>query len=115
RIPQMNASLSTLAIVGLAGASGGAVVAAWSHSSLAEGALWALFVLAVWHVMRHGGTAARLALAPSRAAYLVALGGGITVNGVAAAPRDGVAVSGEAELVLRAEAGAEVVMVEVRA
>lgn len=61
------------------------------------------------------GAEARLALAPGRAAYLVALGGGISVNGVAAAPRDGVAVSGEAELVLRAEEGAEVVVVDVRA
>lgn len=43
-VPQTNVSLRTLAIVGLAGASLGAVVAAWSHSSPAEGALWALFV-----------------------------------------------------------------------
>ncbi len=60
------------------------------------------------------GAEARLALAPGRAAYLVALGGGISVNGVAAAPRDGVAVSGEGELVLRAAEGAEVVVVDVR-
>ncbi len=60
------------------------------------------------------GTETRLTLAPGRAAYLVATGGRVSVNGVLAGPRDGVAISGETELVLRAEGTAEVVLVDVR-
>ena len=58
------------------------------------------------------GEAVRHRLAPGHVAYLVAAAGRITVNGVAAGPRDGVAVTDEAEIVITAEDAAEVVLVE---
>ena len=51
---------------------------------------------------------------PSRHLYLVAPTGRITVNGQAADPRDGIAVTGEARLEIRAEDDAEIVMVDAR-
>ncbi|WP_241763099.1 hypothetical protein [Acidiphilium sp. PM] len=54
-------------------------------------------------------------MAPGRAAYLVPATGAVTVNGRAAAARDGVAVSGERAIVI--EAGTEeteLVLVDVR-
>lgn len=47
-----------------------------------------------------------------RPAYLVPARGAITVNGVAAQARDGVAIDGEAEVVLAATADAEIVVVQ---
>jgi Pirin-related protein len=47
-----------------------------------------------------------------RAAYLVAARGRVTVNGLALGPRDGVAVSDEDAIAVRAEEDAELVMVE---
>ena len=61
--------------------------------------------LAAGQVVRH-------ALAPGRRAYLVPAVGEVTVNGVAAGPRDGIAVSDEAELVITATSDAELVLVE---
>lgn len=58
------------------------------------------------------GQVVRHALAPGRRAYLVPASGTIRVNGAAAGPRDGVAVTDEAELVITATSDAEVVMVE---
>ena len=49
---------------------------------------------------------------PSRHLYLVAPTGRITVNGQPADPRDGIAVTGEARLEIRAEDEAEIVMVD---
>ena len=49
---------------------------------------------------------------PARHLYLVAPTGRITVNGQPAAPRDGIAVTGEARLEIRAEDEAEIVMVD---
>ena len=51
---------------------------------------------------------------PGRHAYLVAPVGRITVNGVAASPRDGIAVTGEEEIVVEAQERAEVVLVDAR-
>ncbi len=51
---------------------------------------------------------------PARHLYLVAPTGRITVNGQAANPRDGVAVTGEARLEIRAEDDAEIVLVDAR-
>jgi redox-sensitive bicupin YhaK (pirin superfamily) len=58
------------------------------------------------------GETVRHTLAPGHVAYLVPAVGRITVNGVAAGTRDGVAVSDERELVITADADAEVVLVE---
>ncbi|HYF09392.1 MAG TPA: pirin family protein, partial [Acetobacteraceae bacterium] len=52
-------------------------------------------------------------LAPGRAAYLVSARGAITVNGVAANARDGVAIREEREITIAATEDAELVMVEV--
>src|SRR3954463_14569495 len=60
------------------------------------------------------GETAELALDPDRHAYLVAVGGAIEVNGRRAEPRDGVAVTGEAALSLRALEDAEIVFVDAR-
>ena len=62
-------------------------------------------VLAAGETVRH-------ALAPGHKAYLVPAVGRVTVNGVAAGTRDGVAVADEAELVITADEAAELVMVE---
>jgi redox-sensitive bicupin YhaK (pirin superfamily) len=47
-----------------------------------------------------------------RAAYLVPARGTITVNGIEAAARDGIAVDGETELIIAAKDDAEIVLVE---
>lgn len=51
---------------------------------------------------------------PSRHLYLVAPTGRITVNDLAANPRDGIAVTGETRLEIRAEDDAEIVLVDAR-
>ncbi|MGE5723042.1 MAG: pirin family protein [Sphingomonadales bacterium] len=60
-----------------------------------------------------GGTA-ELSLDPARHAYLVAARGAIEVNGVRAEPRDGVAVTGEAQVRIKALDDAEIVLVDAR-
>jgi len=60
------------------------------------------------------GESAGLTLDRSRHVYLVAATGSIEVNGVAAEARDGVAVTGEEELTVRAVGDAEVVLVDAR-
>jgi quercetin 2,3-dioxygenase len=60
------------------------------------------------------GETAQLDVDPARHVYLVGLGGGIEVNGVTAAPRDGVAVTGEPRLTIRALGDAEIVLVDSR-
>jgi quercetin 2,3-dioxygenase len=57
---------------------------------------------------------AELTLDPSRHAYLVAVGGAIEVNGRRAEPRDGVAVTGETRLTIKALEDAEIVLVDAR-
>ena len=47
-----------------------------------------------------------------RAAYLVPARGAVTVNGVAAGARDGVAIEGEAEITVAATEDCEIVMVD---
>jgi redox-sensitive bicupin YhaK (pirin superfamily) len=51
---------------------------------------------------------------PARHLYLVAPTGRITINGQTANPRDGIAVTGEAQLEIRAEDDAEIVLVDAR-
>jgi redox-sensitive bicupin YhaK (pirin superfamily) len=60
------------------------------------------------------GETARLSLDPARHAYLVATQGPIEVNGVRAEARDGVAITGEAEVAITALADAEIVLVDAR-
>jgi len=51
-------------------------------------------------------------LAPGRRAYLVALGGPITLNGVALGDRDGAAITEETTIEIAAEAEAEIVLAD---
>ena len=60
------------------------------------------------------GETAELALDPSRHAYLVATTGPIEVNGVRAEPRDGVAITGEEKVTIKALEDAEIVLVDAR-
>lgn len=59
------------------------------------------------------GRTAELTLAPGRAAYLVPVSGTVTVNGVTANARDGVAISDERSVTITATRAAELVVVEV--
>jgi hypothetical protein len=61
------------------------------------------------------GQTVELALAPGRAAYLVPVNGKVTVNGVAASARDGVAITGETSVTIVATEPTEVVVVDVAA
>jgi quercetin 2,3-dioxygenase len=58
------------------------------------------------------GQEIRHALDPARHYYLVPAVGALTVNGHAVKARDGVAISGESELVLKASADAEILLVD---
>ena len=60
------------------------------------------------------GESLTLPLDPARHQYLVAPVGQITVNGLPVAPRDGVAITGESELVVSASEDAELVLVDAR-
>lgn len=62
----------------------------------------------------NAGESAELALDPSRHVYLVAVGGAVEVNGVRAEPRDGIAITGEESLRIRALGDSEVVLVDAR-
>jgi redox-sensitive bicupin YhaK (pirin superfamily) len=63
--------------------------------------------------LREGETA-ELSLDPSRHVYLVGLGAPIEVNGVRAEPRDGVAITSEDKIAIRALGDAEIVLVDAR-
>jgi redox-sensitive bicupin YhaK (pirin superfamily) len=60
------------------------------------------------------GETAELRLDPNRHAYLVATGSPIEVNGNRAEPRDGIAVTGEDRLEIKALGDAEIVLVDAR-
>ena len=60
------------------------------------------------------GESAELRLDPSRHVYLVAAKGAIEVNGIRAEPRDGVAVTGEDKVAIKAIDEAEIVLVDAR-
>jgi redox-sensitive bicupin YhaK (pirin superfamily) len=60
------------------------------------------------------GETALLRLDSARHAYAVALGGAVEVNGRRAEPRDGIAVTGEERIALRALEDAEIVLVDAR-
>ena len=60
------------------------------------------------------GETAELVLDPTRHVYLVAVDGTVEVNGVAARPRDGVAITGEERIAIRALEDTEIVLVDAR-
>ena len=60
------------------------------------------------------GETAELTVDPARHVYLVGLGSPIEVNGVRAEPRDGVAITGEERIAIRALGEAEIVLVDAR-
>jgi len=60
------------------------------------------------------GETAELQLDPARHVYLVAVDGTVEVNGVAARPRDGVAITGEERIAIRALEDSEIVLVDAR-
>ena len=60
------------------------------------------------------GETAMLTLDPARHVYLVATQGPIEVNGVRAEPRDGVAITGEDKVAIKALDAAEIVLVDAR-
>jgi quercetin 2,3-dioxygenase len=62
-----------------------------------------------------GGQTTELTLAPGRAAYLVPVNGAVTVNGLLAQARDGVAISDERSVTITATKPTELVGVEVAA
>jgi redox-sensitive bicupin YhaK (pirin superfamily) len=61
-----------------------------------------------------GGETAELSLDPTRHTYLVPVNGAAEVTGVPAGARDGVAVTGEDKIVIRALEDTEVVLVDAR-
>jgi redox-sensitive bicupin YhaK (pirin superfamily) len=61
------------------------------------------------------GQTTELTLAPGRAAYLVPVNGSVTVNGVTANARDGIAIQDEASVTIVATEPTELVVVEVAA
>jgi quercetin 2,3-dioxygenase len=61
------------------------------------------------------GQATEFPLAPGRAAYLVPVNGAVTVNGVVAQARDGVAITDERLVTITATKATELVVVEVAA
>jgi hypothetical protein len=60
------------------------------------------------------GDTAELTLDPTRHTYLVPVNGAVEVNGVRAEARDGVAVTGEVRIVIRAIDDTELVLVDAR-
>jgi quercetin 2,3-dioxygenase len=60
------------------------------------------------------GETVELALNPGRHAYLVAVGGAIEANGRRAEPRDGVAITGEEKVTIRAIEDSEIVLVDAK-
>jgi hypothetical protein len=61
------------------------------------------------------GQEVRQAVEPGRAVYIVPAVGAVAINGMVARARDGVAISGEGELVLRASEASEALIVDVPA
>ena len=79
-----------------------------------EGALRINAAARVQGATLRAGEIAELALDPNRHAYLVAVNGPIEVNGLRAGARDGVAVTGEEKVSIRAVEETEIVLVDAR-
>jgi redox-sensitive bicupin YhaK (pirin superfamily) len=77
-----------------------------------EGALKINAAARVMGATLKAGQTARLSLDPARHVYLVPLNASLEVNGLPAAPRDGVAINGEAQIAIAAAGDAEVVLVD---
>ena len=93
---------------------GGSFVTLASGFDGDEGALPINAAARVMGATLKAGETARLALDPDRHVYLVAVGGAVEVNGRRAEPRDGVAVTGEEEVAIKALEDAEIVLVDAR-
>ncbi len=96
------------------GERGGSFVTLASGFEQDEGALSINAAARVMGATLKAGESARLALDPSRHVYLVAVGGAVEVNGRRAEPRDGVAITGEQEVEIKALEDAEIVLVDAR-
>jgi redox-sensitive bicupin YhaK (pirin superfamily) len=79
-----------------------------------EGALRINSAARVMGATLAAGEKAQLEVDPARHVYLVATEGAIEVNGVRAEPRDGVAITGESRVEVRALDRAEIVLVDAR-
>jgi len=79
-----------------------------------EGALRINAAARVMGATLAAGETAELRVDPTRHVYLVATLGPIEVNGVRAEARDGVAITGEAKVAIKAIDGAEIVLVDAR-
>ena len=79
-----------------------------------EGALGINAAARVLGATLRAGEEAGLGVDPMRHIYLVAVGGAVEVNGRRAEPRDGVAVTGEDQLTIRALEDAEIVVVDAK-
>lgn len=77
-------------------------------------ALWINAAARVMGATLKAGETAELQLDPARHVYLVAVGGAVEVNGRRAEPRDGVAITGEDRVAIRALDEAEIVLVDAR-
>jgi redox-sensitive bicupin YhaK (pirin superfamily) len=82
-------------------------------AALAAGALRIHQDATVFGATLEAGQSVTHTLEPGRHAYLVAARGRVRVNGQAAGPRDGVAVSDEDRLTVEADEAAEIVLVDV--
>jgi hypothetical protein len=96
------------------GARSGSFVTLASGFAEDEGALKINAAARVQGATLAAAETAELALDPARHVYLVAVNGAIEVNGVRAEPRDGVAVTGEDKVEIRALDDTEIVLVDAR-
>jgi redox-sensitive bicupin YhaK (pirin superfamily) len=97
------------------GGNGLSVLASGRPADASSGALKLNADAAVLAGTLAEGQTAELTLAPGRAAYLVAVNGAVTVNGITAQARDGVAISDERTVTITAAQATEVVVVDVAA
>jgi redox-sensitive bicupin YhaK (pirin superfamily) len=79
-----------------------------------EGALKINSAARVMGATLKAGERAELSLDPARHVYLVAVNGAVEVNGRRAEPRDGIAVTGEASVEIKAVEDSEIVLVDAR-
>jgi redox-sensitive bicupin YhaK (pirin superfamily) len=93
--------------------AGLAVLASGRADDKESGALPLHANAAVLAAKLNQGETTRYNLKPGRAAYLVAVGGDIKVNGMLAHERDGVALHEEPEVTIEALQSAEIVLVDV--
>jgi len=93
--------------------TGLSVLASGRPTDAASGALPLYADAAVLAGTLAAGQTTELRLAPGRGAYLVPVTGSVTVNGVEVGARDGVAITQETTVTIKATQAAELVMVDV--